>query len=88
VLARYAPKAPTLFRYPYLHEGDTLETRGVVRAAQHARGFDIAPVTIDFSDLSLKTPELRSQCFLGSSLVMLPSKYAASYGNSKATIWG
>jgi cellulose synthase/poly-beta-1,6-N-acetylglucosamine synthase-like glycosyltransferase len=78
VLARYAPKSPTLFRYPYLHEGDTLETRGVVRAALHARGFDIAPVTIDFSDVSLKTPELRSQCFLGSSLVMLPSKYAVA----------
>jgi cellulose synthase (UDP-forming) len=50
LLARYAPQSPALFRYPYLHEGDTPETRRAVRAALHARGFDIAPVTIDFFD--------------------------------------
>jgi cellulose synthase (UDP-forming) len=50
-LARYAPPStPKLFRYPYLHEGDTLDTRRAVRAALHARGYDIAPVTIDFFD--------------------------------------
>jgi len=50
-LAPYAPpRAPRLFRYPYLHEGDTLEARRAVRTALHARGYVVAPVTIDFSD--------------------------------------
>jgi len=50
-LALYAPpSAPKLFRYPYLHEGDTLQTRRAVRTALHARGYDIAPVTVDFFD--------------------------------------
>jgi cellulose synthase (UDP-forming) len=51
VLARYAVSpGPKLFRYPYLHEGNTPETRRAVRAALHARGYDIVPVTIDFYD--------------------------------------
>jgi cellulose synthase/poly-beta-1,6-N-acetylglucosamine synthase-like glycosyltransferase/peptidoglycan/xylan/chitin deacetylase (PgdA/CDA1 family) len=43
-------RGPRLFRYPYLHEGDTLDKRAAVRAALHARGYHIAPVTVLFSD--------------------------------------
>ena len=50
-LAPYAPPgAPRLFRYPYLHEGDTLKARRAIRTALHARGYLVAPVTINFSD--------------------------------------
>jgi cellulose synthase (UDP-forming) len=50
-LAPYAAaSAPTLFRYPYLHEGDTAEKRRAVRAALQRRGYQVAPVTVHFSD--------------------------------------
>ena len=39
-----------LFRYPYLHEGDTPAKRRAVRAALQSRGYEITPVTINFSD--------------------------------------
>ena len=38
------------FRYPYLHEGETLEKRTAVRAALAARGYRIAQVTLDYED--------------------------------------
>jgi peptidoglycan/xylan/chitin deacetylase (PgdA/CDA1 family) len=38
------------FRYPYLHEGDTLEKRQAVRAFLAANGYRIAQVTLDFED--------------------------------------
>ncbi len=38
------------FRYPYLHEGETLEKRDSVRAALAARGYRIAQVTLDYED--------------------------------------
>jgi peptidoglycan/xylan/chitin deacetylase (PgdA/CDA1 family) len=37
-------------RYPYLHEGDTLEKRRAVRAQLSQRGYLIAQVTLDFHD--------------------------------------
>jgi peptidoglycan-N-acetylglucosamine deacetylase len=50
-LAPYATGgAPRLFRYPYLHEDNTREGRRSVRAALHARGYVVAPVTINCSD--------------------------------------
>jgi cellulose synthase (UDP-forming) len=50
-LAPYAPPdAPRLFRYPYLHEGNVVDTRRAVRAALHGRGYEITPVTIDVFD--------------------------------------
>jgi len=51
VLSAYsAGPGPKLFRYPYLHEGDTVGKRRAVRAALHSRGYEIVPVTINFSD--------------------------------------
>ncbi|MFZ1049413.1 MAG: polysaccharide deacetylase family protein, partial [Candidatus Sulfotelmatobacter sp.] len=35
------------FRYPYLHEGDTVEKRRAVRAFLKAHGYRIAQVTLD-----------------------------------------
>jgi peptidoglycan/xylan/chitin deacetylase (PgdA/CDA1 family) len=38
------------FRYPYLHEGDTLEKRRAVRAFLAANHYKIAQTTLDFED--------------------------------------
>jgi peptidoglycan-N-acetylglucosamine deacetylase len=38
------------FRYPYLHEGDTLEKRRAVRAFLQTNGYRIAQTTLDFED--------------------------------------
>ncbi len=38
------------FRYPYLHEGDTLEKRRAIRAFLTAGGYRIAQTTIDWED--------------------------------------
>jgi peptidoglycan/xylan/chitin deacetylase (PgdA/CDA1 family) len=38
------------FRYPYLHEGDTLEKRRAIRAFLAASGYRIAQTTLDFED--------------------------------------
>ena len=38
------------FRYPYLHEGDTLEKRRAVRAFLATSGYRIAQTTLDFED--------------------------------------
>ena len=38
------------FRYPYLHEGDTLEKRRAVRAFLQANGYRIAETTLDWED--------------------------------------
>jgi len=37
-------------RYPYLHEGDTVEKRRAIRAYLKARGYRIAQVTLDWED--------------------------------------
>jgi len=37
-------------RYPYLHEGDTVEKRRAVRTYLQAHGYGIAQVTIDWED--------------------------------------
>src|SRR5271169_5707909 len=38
------------FRYPYLHEGDTVEKRRAVRAYLKAHGYRISQVTLDWED--------------------------------------
>jgi peptidoglycan-N-acetylglucosamine deacetylase len=38
------------FRYPYLHEGDTLEKRRAIRAFLASNGYRIAQTTIDWED--------------------------------------
>ena len=46
-------------RYPYLHEGDTLEKRRAVRAGLFARGYRIAEVSMDFEDYLWNAPYAR-----------------------------
>jgi len=38
------------FRYPYLHEGDTLEKRRAVRSFLATNGYRVAQTTLDFED--------------------------------------
>jgi peptidoglycan-N-acetylglucosamine deacetylase len=49
---RKAPDAASWkwFRYPYLHEGDTLEKRRGVRAFLASNGYRIAQTTLDYED--------------------------------------
>jgi peptidoglycan/xylan/chitin deacetylase (PgdA/CDA1 family) len=46
-------------RYPYLHEGDTVEKRRAVRAWLFARGYKIAEVSMDFEDYLWNEPYAR-----------------------------
>lgn len=47
------------FRYPFLHEGETQSKRDIVRRYLFSRGYQIAQVTIDFSDWAWNTPYTR-----------------------------
>jgi peptidoglycan-N-acetylglucosamine deacetylase len=47
------------FRYPYLHEGDTVEKRRVVRAYLKGHGYRIAQVTLDWEDYLWNTAYAR-----------------------------
>jgi peptidoglycan/xylan/chitin deacetylase (PgdA/CDA1 family) len=47
------------FRYPYLHEGDTLEKRHAVRKYLADHGYKIAQVTLDFGDYAWNNPYAR-----------------------------
>ncbi|MEK2645164.1 polysaccharide deacetylase family protein [Bdellovibrio sp. BCCA] len=47
------------FRYPYLREGETLETRNTIRSFLKDHGYQIAQVTIDFEDWSWNGPYSR-----------------------------
>jgi peptidoglycan/xylan/chitin deacetylase (PgdA/CDA1 family) len=46
-------------RYPYLHEGDTLEKRHAVRKYLADHGYKIAQVTLDFGDYAWNNPYAR-----------------------------
>lgn len=50
VLLRSVGRKPRYFRHPFLHSGRDLETRHTVEQFLAARGYQIAPVTIDNSD--------------------------------------
>jgi peptidoglycan/xylan/chitin deacetylase (PgdA/CDA1 family) len=47
------------FRYPFLHEGDTVEKRRPVRAYLKAHGYRIAQVTLDWEDYLWNTAYAR-----------------------------
>jgi peptidoglycan/xylan/chitin deacetylase (PgdA/CDA1 family) len=47
------------FRYPYLHEGDTVEKRRAVRAYLKTHGYSIAQVTLDWEDYLWNTAYAR-----------------------------
>jgi len=46
-------------RFPFLHEGDTLEKRRAVRSALKERGYHIAQVTLDYEDYLWNSPYAR-----------------------------
>ena len=46
-------------RYPYLHEGDTLEKRHAIRKYLAEHGYKIAQVTLDFGDYAWNNPYAR-----------------------------
>jgi len=47
------------FRYPYLHEGDTLEKRHAVRKYLQEHNYKVAEVTLDFEDYAWNNPYAR-----------------------------
>ena len=47
------------FRYPFLHEGDTVAKRRAVRASLKAHGYRIAEVNMDFEDYLWNEPYAR-----------------------------
>lgn len=47
------------FRYPYLHEGDTLEKRRAVRSWLGGHGYRVAQVNMDFEDYLWNAPYAR-----------------------------
>ena len=47
------------FRYPFLHEGDTLEKRNAIRAFLKKNDYKIAQVTVDFEDWGWNNPYAR-----------------------------
>lgn len=47
------------FRYPFAHEGETLEKRRAVRAYLSERGYRIAHITLDFNDYAWNGPYTR-----------------------------
>jgi peptidoglycan/xylan/chitin deacetylase (PgdA/CDA1 family) len=49
------------FRYPFLHEGDTLEKRRAVRAFLSGNGYRIAQTTLDFEDYLWNSAYARCQ---------------------------
>ena len=60
VLAEVAgPRWERIFRYPYLHEGDTLQKRDAVRRWLTARGYQIAQVTVYFDDWAWNDAPMR-----------------------------
>jgi peptidoglycan/xylan/chitin deacetylase (PgdA/CDA1 family) len=48
-----------MFRYPYLHEGDTLAKRQEVQRYLKANGYQVAEVTLDFGDYLWNEPYAR-----------------------------
>jgi peptidoglycan-N-acetylglucosamine deacetylase len=48
-----------MFRYPYLHEGETLEKRQEIQRYLKTNGYQIAEVTLDFEDYLWNAPYAR-----------------------------
>ena len=47
------------FRYPFLHEGNTLEKRHAIRKYLQENGYHVAQVTLDFGDYAWNNPYAR-----------------------------
>ncbi|HEY3809085.1 MAG TPA: polysaccharide deacetylase family protein [Steroidobacteraceae bacterium] len=76
------------FRYPYLHEGNTLAKRREVRRQLLARGYRTAQVTIDYEDYLYNSPYARclarkdepAMAWLRSSYLALAAGYIDATG--------
>lgn len=57
ILQELAGDSPwKVFRYPYLHEGNSIEKRNAIRAYLKERGYKIAQVTVDFEEWAWNDP--------------------------------
>ena len=73
------------FRYPFLHEGETLEKRRAVRAALRSHGYRVAQVTISFDDWAYHDPYARCAARGdGAGLEWLEATYLAEADRSIA----
>lgn len=64
------------FRFPFLHEGETIEKRNSIRDYLNKHKYQIAPVTVDFEDWSWNSPYAR--CVVKSddkAILMLKETY-------------
>jgi peptidoglycan-N-acetylglucosamine deacetylase len=67
------------FRYPYLHEGDTLEKRRAIRASLKAANYRIAQTTLDYEDYLWNNAYARcSVSGDGAAIVWLKKSYLES----------
>ena len=84
------------FRYPYLHEGDTLAKRDAVRAGLERRHYQIAQVTIDWEDYLWNSPFARcsaqhdekSLAWLHSSYLSFASQYIDGNRQMAVNVFG
>jgi len=84
------------FRYPYLHEGDTLDKRRSVRAGLRERGYRIAQVTLDYEDYLWNSPYARclgkadsaSVRQLRSTYLMIASAYMEAGRKTARMVFG
>ncbi len=84
------------FRYPFLHEGDTLDKRRSVRAGVRERGYRIAQVTLDYEDYLWNSPYARclgkadpaSVRRLRSTYLMMASAYIDASRQAARMVFG
>jgi peptidoglycan/xylan/chitin deacetylase (PgdA/CDA1 family) len=73
------------FRYPFLHEGDTLEKRHAVRTYLQEHGYKVAQVTLDFGDYAWNVPYARcAEKHDTQAMEWLKSSYLATAADSFA----
>jgi peptidoglycan/xylan/chitin deacetylase (PgdA/CDA1 family) len=72
-------------RYPFLHEGDTLEKRHAVRTYLQEHGYKVAQVTLDFGDYAWNVPYARcAEKHDTPAMEWLKSSYLATAADSFA----
>jgi len=83
-------------RYPFLHEGDTVEKRRAVRAWLFAHGYKIAEVSMDFEDYLWNEPYARcvakhdeaSIAKLHDSYLAVADRYYGSFRELSQLVYG
>lgn len=77
--ALMGPKDWHWFRYPFLHEGETLEKRRAIRSYLHDHGYRTAQVTLDFEDYAWNNPYARCmEAHDQKSIAWLKSSYLSA----------